>query len=217
LSNLNIEVCGTPIADGYAPLPFEDTDQFLHPARGYLSRANDFSNIGMESFNQTGMLIIGMYLSSIKNILMAQMGQIGQAQHGLYIHEAKNCSFSDLEVTGGPAPSGYSVAGVYLDQSISGCKFKGIKSPSWRLPTNNGAPGNDSYHVELCPDFDGGNLFANRPQAPTSFGQEFVFTDSVDPVWDSVALKSNVGKPITGGGTNKVRGRWNGTQWVLAG
>jgi hypothetical protein len=59
------------------------------------------------------------------------------------------------------------------------------------------------------------SLFSSRCVQPTTWGMTTVFSDSVDPVWTGSA--SNVGKPIKGGGTHTVLGRWDGRQWVIAG
>jgi hypothetical protein len=62
--------------------------------------------------------------------------------------------------------------------------------------------------------FDGALPLAIFPAAP-NVGTTMVCSDSVDPAWTGSV--SNVGKPITGGGTHKVLARWNGTAWCIAG
>jgi len=50
-----------------------------------------------------------------------------------------------------------------------------------------------------------GRTFATRPSSPVA-GMIFYFTDSTVNTW---------GSTITGGGTNKVLGWYNGTNWTV--
>jgi hypothetical protein len=126
------------------------------------------------------------------------------------------CRFSNIFISGF-----FASAGIDMGQAAEACTFDTVRvaisggAIPWKLPTAGTEAGRDPFTVINCQNFDGAIPFSSRCVQPTTWGMTTVFSDSVDPVWTGSA--SNVGKPIKGGGTHTVLGRWDGRQWVIAG
>jgi hypothetical protein len=225
--NVDIEVSGDGILVGLNPIPWYDTNQSYPPLQAAQGMGGDtgvYENIGMESLYRAGIRIVGAHNSLFQNIKIVCNQQV--ATDGIIIDPAggggfcHHTRFSNIYITGG-----YSHSAVTMGQQCNGCVFESVRAQvtsgggtPWILPTQGAGgslAGNDPYVVINCESFSGAMTFANRYVAPTAFGITSVFSDSFDPVWTGTA--SNVGKPIRGGGTHTVVGRWDGRQWVIAG
>ena len=226
-SNIDIEVSGDGILVGLNPIPWYDSNQSYPPlqvAQGEGGDTGVFENIGMESLYRAGIRIVGAnscIFQAIKIVCNQQTALDGiiidPAGGGGFCHHTR---FSNIYITGA-----YSHSAVTMGQQCDGCVFETVRAQvtsgggtPWILPTQGGGGagvGADPYVVVNCENFSGAMPFSLRYTGPTAWGMTSVFSDSVDPVWTGTA--SNVGRPISGGGTHTVLGRWDGRRWVIAG
>jgi Pectate lyase superfamily protein len=217
--NIDIEVSGTGILINYNPIPYYDSNQSyppLQPAQTGSANVGVYENISMESCNGIFINIVGAHYCTFQSIQLASFAPIGTPTDGILIDPYCHYSrFSNIYIAGA-----FSHAAFGMGQQVGGCVFDTVRAlctggggANWVLPI--AAPGDDPFIVTNCQGFSGAIPFATRSTAPTAWGMTSVFSDSVDPVWTGSA--SNVGKPIKGGGTHTVLGRWDGRQWVIAG
>jgi Pectate lyase superfamily protein len=149
----------------------------------------------------------------IENLQAESHGQSGFIpDHGYYINGSNTIrnanatgtfNIAAIEVTSGGGNS--TLTGV------SGSTSDPLPSVNWKLPTASNS---------MNATFTDCNVDASVPLSViVSIGgsRDVLISDSVDPAWILPSGPSNIGKPIVGGGTYKVVGHWNGSNWAIAG
>jgi hypothetical protein len=109
----------------------------------------------------------------------------------------------------------------FIGENLS-CESCAIAPPrAWSFREQNintRVPGENPAEFVSCQYLDDAINVGQLPSAPTSENVYFQrVKDSVDPVWTGTS--SNVGKPVTGGGSNRVMVRWDSlaARWRICG
>jgi hypothetical protein len=115
-----------------------------------------------------------------------------------------SCSFS----------GGYRTAAISIEDSSgtpgTGNTFIGVTAnntsgTAWTMPTK-AATARFINSANPAPIF----AFANLPSSGMVFGDEYIISNS------SLATTSgNFGSPVSGGGSNTAKVRWNGSSWIV--
>lgn len=236
VEGLDLEVCGVGLLLGANPVGFWDSNLHAYNAQwsGYGGGSVDCSirNVGMESCSAAFMFIAACSNLTVEEFNWASFQYTPNA--AIIIGGLRNALFSNGQLSGTFTKdvvdicSGVNSGGPIFwtnYQNIGNIRFENVNAsgnvPAWSMPpVSVYQPGDLPVTFKGCTT-DGAIPLSQLPVAPNvplfPTIDPVVVNDSVDPTWDSTNAKSNVGKPITGGGTNKVRSVWNGTQWVIGG
>jgi hypothetical protein len=237
VQELNCEVCGIGISIGSNPVGFWWGDVAVGVTPGYIEpwstaspQAVRISTVIFESSSHRFIEICGGSNMIIENVAGAAYATnpdcaifIGWLGGALFRNIGFGGAYSRcvIDISTHPAQVG--------NAQIKDIVFENVRAdpatnvPAWALPAASQTKGNATAFINC--NTDGAVPLAQLPATPNDGPPLFlsahpvVINDSVDPLWDPVAQKSNVGKPAVGGGTNKVLVRWNPqlAKWVLAG
>ena len=175
--------------------------------------------------------ITGTMSGRMEQVNCAGFGQdFGIGTHGFKL-ACYGATFLNCSTNGGYTNAAFEMTGEGYGNEFFGCQFAnsgagssllGFKGPTgaYNSPCMFGNTTSDP----VTGMYDNAILVANLPSGSRNWvGARMVVSNSVDKAWETTtdgthpAAYSNIGKPVVGGGSNKVSVTWNGTTWVIAG
>ena len=234
-SNIDLEVCQDGMMVGYVPIPTMNwSEDAMDPAGARPCNGGVIETLTFESCHGTFIKMVNPNNVRVSGA-SPQSYQVA-ADYGVKIYgTASNCRFEMMHIGGMFSKAGFAfdTGGADYGNHLESIDVNIYDSPAgvvpWIMPTplpsgrfyDNQDPnvyvncGNRGQFTGV--PFDESYPLSQAFPSPRGFGRTMVFNDSVDPAWDVANARSNVGKPITGGGSHKVRGMWDEKNWVIAG
>lgn len=216
-SFLDIEVGGLGITTGEPPIAYWESNENSMAAAGQNRPCVGgvvLDHITMESLGVTHIWFKRSTGGTARLITAKAFDQIGVMTRGFNLERADGMHFQQCSVTGNYSTAAIDTTGMNncLFEFCGATNSSGTGGVPWLLPTFGTFSGSGCFWDRSS--IDGALAFSFFPTAPVP-GTMMWCSNCTSPTWTGTA--SNVGKPIVGGGSNKVLGRWNGTAWVIAG
>lgn len=201
---VDIEISGIGLRAGVNPVQhWESNNNDLLPAGLNCSVAGcSIRSFTMESMGDTA-IWLQFFSGELVNVGISSFHQRGTPDYGLKIDKATG-SVINVGASGDFNVAAIDATGI-VDCTLTCTATNSGTGVSWILPTNLVANCHSGVQFVRC-NVDGALAFSLFVTPASINGYEMMCSDSVDPVWTGTA--SNVGKPITGGGTNRVLARY---------